>query len=697
MGFTGAYQYAVEIEFADGLEGELCLRAIEDARIGEYGSTVVTRLVTIDGRAQSFRVKVLVSGDVADLRYGDRILVRGSLRGVGSPSSYYRSNAIVARCNAKAVELASTRGPLAWICHLRGKVVDGIDSSTMNSADEEDGAAVLAAVVCGYRTGLFASDAYEEFKIAGVGHLVAVSGAHLAVMFGLICAVLKGAKVRRRLSLALQLGFLLAYLVFSAIPISALRAAVMVGLGLMAFFPARRASTMNALGFCIVGVLAISPHAALSASFILSASSTLGIVLFCSLCNVWLKTVFPFFPKGLREVISMTLSASILSLPLSVALFSQCSLITLLSNLICAPLFTLVCTLGFIAASVYLAFPLLGVLLIGAAIAMSRLLCSTVGLFAKMPYACVAADLSIELALAMAFTLGFLLWLLWPHPQKRGVALLICLSAAIVLAVFIAGRPQDRIVMFDVGQGDAIMLQSGGRTIVIDTGNEPAMLKKALARSHVTQVDAVILTHVDDDHTACLDVITRLCRVDSVYVSDEVLAGECASCIDFVRGNDHLKTNLKGLDLGQSIVFGHFRLDVLWPEQLSDCGGNSDSLVLLLTVDGFEGWEGFYGLFTGDAGEEQLERIIAEGFATDLDLLKVGHHGSRTALSLASAEALDPEIALISVGADNRYGHPTEEVLDILEAIGCTTYRTDVSGDISVIFSNRGVEVRTQR
>ena len=698
MGFTGSYLYDAECAWTVDRQGDLLFRATEDTRITDYGSSVVAALVSVDGEVSSLGAKVLVSGEVGDIRYGQCFLVSGKLKAVSSASSYYRSNGIVARCSADPWEPVGESGILPWICALRNRVIDLIGScKERNDEYSDDGTDVLEAIICGYRTDLFAGSIYDSFKNAGVGHLVAVSGAHLAVMFSLVCFVLKTVKARRKLSAVLQVGFLLAYLVFSAVPISALRAAVMVGLGIMSYFSERRASTLNALGFCIIAVLALSPHAALSASFMLSASSTLGIVLYCSLFATWMKGLFPFLPKSLRDGIGLTLSATVLSLPLSIALFSQCSLITLLSNLICAGLFTLVCTFGFAAAIIALTVPVIGMPTLRVAIALSGVLCTAVKMLAEIPFACIAADVSLAGAIALTFIVGFFIWIVWPRPSKRGVLALIGFCASLTLVLFVVSAPLDRIVMFDVGQGDAILLQSGGRSIVIDTGNEPALLKKALARSHITHLDAIVITHVDDDHSACLDVASDLCEVDTVYVAQGIATSDCSACVSFRKRCDDLGLTLRGLTVASSLSFGRFKLDVLWPNSLSDCGGNADSLVLLLTVDGSPSDCGFIGLFTGDAGETELERLFSNGFTENLDLLKVGHHGSQTAMTGATAALLDPEIALISVGADNRYGHPTEEILTILAGIDCAIYRTDVSGDISIIFGNRGVEVRTQR
>jgi competence protein ComEC len=139
---------------------------------------------------------------------------------------------------------------------------------------------------------------------------------------------------------------------------------------------------------------------------------------------------------------------------------------------------------------------------------------------------------------------------------------------------------------------------------------------------------------------------------------------------------------------------GRFSFEVLSPYVFNDDGGNADSLVLLCRYD-FES-DGIYEwntLFTGDAEAEVLQSLTAESLVGDIDILKVPHHGSKAGLTEELLNTLQPEVALIGVGATNRYGHPTQTALELLESIGAHVYRTDLNSNISIKFKKESLSV----
>ena len=698
-GVGGAAVYLHRIGAWSGASGTVTLMAIEDMRTSAYRTTVVCRIVACGGDRVIFGPKVSATlPEGTSVMYGDFVSGETVIRAPSGTSDWYATNAIVGICTLTSVQAEPGPSLLSSITGARKQIVDAIEKRGGDASASPDAASVLEALVCGYRTNLFAEDVYDSFKTAGVGHLVAVSGAHLSVMFALLTVLLRLLRVRRRPAIALQVGGLLLYLLFSAIPISALRAAVMVGLGIVSLFAKRRPAVLNALGVCIICVVVIRPEESLSASFLLSATSTLGIVLFSGLASLWIKTLLPMLPKALADALALTTAATMLSLPFSIALFSQCSLITLLSNLVAAPLFTLVCGFGLLAALLYLMLPGIGIVLLQVALSLAQVLCYAVGTCASIPFACIPATMGTLAALVLTLSLGSLLWMLWPRPDRRGVAVVLAASCLVCGAVFLGTLPQERIVMLDVGQGDAILVQSGGRSMLIDTGNQPALLKQALARSHIAHLDGVIITHPDDDHCAALSDLAGVCVIDAVYVARDLIRDEGESCRSFRMACERLDLPLYGLSQGDSLQFGSMTCRVVWPHAYADSGGNADSLCLLVEAHyGAESGTSYRLLFTGDAGEDELEQMIAAQLVGDIDILKVGHHGSRTALYAWELDVLRPEVALISVGAGNRYGHPADEILSLLMQCGCTVYRTDSSGDITVKLSRKGVTVTTQR
>lgn len=166
----------------------------------------------------------------------------------------------------------------------RNHLIETIRNYDWSQKDESSAAEqLLNAIICGQRIDLNSGELYDSFKIDGLAHLVAVSGAHLSLVTAILLILLKKLKMKRWLIIVIQSVFILAYLICAAIPISALRAAFMAYIALFAFFSKRRPAPLNALGICIIVLISLDNSTSVSVSFALSAGSTLGIILFSSL------------------------------------------------------------------------------------------------------------------------------------------------------------------------------------------------------------------------------------------------------------------------------------------------------------------------------------------------------------------------------------------------------------------------------
>ena len=154
-----------------------------------------------------------------------------------------------------------------------------------------------------------------------------------------------------------------------------------------------------------------------------------------------------------------------------------------------------------------------------------------------------------------------------------------------------------------------------------------------------------------------------------------------------------------GLSVGDEIRVGRFTCRVVWPQVFSDAGGNADSLCLLVSYESEAG--PLTALLTGDAEADQIEKMVQSGGTGSsgtpvVNVLKAGHHGSKAGMTTELAKELSANIALVSCGANNRYGHPAQTTIDALEAAGTRVFRTDELGDIACVFSREGIEVRPQ-
>ena len=661
--------------------------AEEDARQGDFGATV--RAVAYSASSgEEHAVSVTLPKGEGDIFYGDSFSATCALSQPREASAE--------RFYLQGIDAVSSPEAIEQLDNLRsvGDVLANVRKSVIALFDGQgDVGALCQALVCGYREQLRESDLYAACKTVGVAHLVAVSGAHLSITCGMIASVLQVVRTPRRFSLAIQLAVLSIYLVLTGMPISALRAAAMAVVGMTSFLARRRRATLSALGACIVVIIAISPQSSVSISFFLSAMSTLGIIALMPLISSWLSAV-PIV-RRIAEPLALTLAAMVATTPFSAALFSQLPLVSPVANLVVAPLFTLALTVSLVSSVASLAAPVVAPLALPFANGTAFLLAQAITIFAEIPFACVPVSLSVSWGLALSIAGPLLLWILWPQLTGEtifamGSAACACAIAFVVVVPLL--RPSE-IVMLDVAQGDAFLVRSKGSAILIDTGNHDTLLKEALARQGTFHLDAVLITHADDDHCGSLQALDGVVAIDSVLVAHDAVTCDCESCESLIKSASSVvgSANIEPLAVGDTIACGDFSLKVIWPHGFSDEGGNADSLCLLASLATSVGtWT---ALFCGDAESDQLKEMIDEGALGDIDIYKVGHHGSKAALTESVVETIRPEISLVSVGKGNRYGHPAAQTLSLLDNVGSHVFRTDEMGDVSCEFSNDGIRV----
>lgn len=680
--------------------GTRMARITRDARPGERGDTAIADV----GGAL---VRLALPSE-SGLLVGDMLPVSGSWRLPGGKSerASWRSGIVA---TARVTDLAGACPADDPLHVFRRAAVSAIgeEAAAMGQTvgrDLSESAAFLGAVVLGHAGELYATALYQAVKADGLAHLVAVSGAHLVMVCGMASAALGRAPIARGVSAAVQVCLIAGYLVLTGAPVSAVRAAVMAVLGMLSFVSGRRPYSLGGLSCCIVAMLALDPAAAFSASFILSAAATLGIVLFSGLVGGILGGAgggcgLP--PGTVRDTVALTLASSTVATPLSACMFGQVSLIAPVANLVAAPLFPLACVGGLAVVVLAVAAGPPGRFALGLLLLALQAGCGVLELLARIPFASCPASLGMPAVALLAAGVPGILWVAWPAPSRRLAAACVASCAvAIAAAACIPVMRGDCITMLDVGQGDAILVQSAGRSLLIDTGTEDAALLEGLASCGAYSLDAVLVTHPDDDHCGSLGALRGVVPVGSVLVARDLLVQDEPHCAGLRRQASALvgPQGIRGLSVGDALHVGNLEFTVVGPDAFEDGGGNADSLVLRMSWDADgDGAPDIRALFTGDAEEPQVARYAAQGRVGDVDILKVGHHGSRASVDAALLDTLRPEVALVSVGEFNTYGHPTPEAMACLEDAGSAVFRTDEQGAITCYLRSDGVHVRTQR
>lgn len=265
------------------------------------------------------------------------------------------------------------------------------------------------------------------------------------------------------------------------------------------------------------------------------------------------------------------------------------------------------------------------------------------------------------------------------------------------LAVYSLSQPQFlEVAFFDIGQGDAIFIETPQRyQILIDGGPSSVILEKLGDEMPFWDrtIDLIILTHPEHDHIAGLLEVLNRYKVENILWTGVLRdTAEYKEWIKLIREEkDKEDAKIEIAQAGQQIDGGLASINVLWPlenlEGKTVKNTNNSSVIVRLVF----GENSF--LFTGDAGKSVERKLIKEGAKIDSDVLKVGHHGSKTSTSKEFVEAVSPEIAVISCGKDNRYGHPYSETLENLK--GIKIFRTDLDGDIKIISDGWRYKIRS--
>jgi competence protein ComEC len=583
-------------------------------------------------------------------------------------------------------EIESVQEPpplLAWAHGIRSSFLDA------SAGLPEPGGGLLPGLAIGDTTRV-PEPLDAAMKASSLSHLTAVSGANCAVVVGAVLAIaaLLGASLPVRVGVAAVA--LLGFVVLVTPEPSVLRAAVMAGLALGAVALGRPALGVPVLCAAVILLLIADPWLSRSYGFALSALATVGLLTLAGPLAVALGRVLP---AGLAAVVSIPLAAQLTCQPVILLLDPSLALYGVPANLLAGPAAPLATVLGLIACLVGALAPPLGVAVAWLGWLPASWIAAVATLFAGLPGARggwpggpggVALLVVIEAA-ALVAVLG----VGRPRRMARGVAL-VALEAYLAAAVGGAavtrlGRPGDwQYAMCDVGQGDATLVRSGDAVALIDLGEDPGPLRACLDDLGVGRLDLVVLTHFDLDHVGGADAV--LGRADVVLAgppggaADETLLATFAG-----RG-----ARVEQVQRGDRGTLGSLGWEVLWPPPRGSTPGNEASVALHWTCGTEQPC--LSAVTLGDLGAEAQARMAGAVGPGRVDVVKVAHHGSADQ-SAGLYEQLGATVGLIGVGAGNDYGHPAPPLIDLLAATGTTALRTDRDGLILVAPGDRPGEI----
>lgn len=603
----------------------------------------------------------------------------------------------------RMLDLKKPEGVTGTLGRLRAKVLATIKP---NVSPER---ALLAGCVCGWRLDLRQFGLDETFSSCGVAHMISVSGSHLAVVGMLVSVVLAGMRMRPAARVAVTVALCGAFVLMCGAPVSAVRSMVMTCSTQVAGLVGRRSHALSGLSVAGVCMALLDPGATGQAGFLLSLASVAGLCIYSPYVRYVIDVLFQTSkPHRFRFVAlfrwrmrvwsyvcnaaSATVVAELATLPLVAQVFGKMSLVGLVVNLLVSPAFVMLMAMG-LCVSLFIFVPALSDVLLACCDLVARYILIVCTSCSRIEFATVTIDASSPLPY-VAWALLVLVLVAWPRVERRLMVWVLAFLVGAWAFNTVSWRlfAPARICVLDVGQGDAILIQEGASTILVDAGPGDAVVD-ALRRNNVSHIDALVITHLHEDHYSGIEAMKNSILCDRVFVARGAKA--------------HIPTDLKEgclsltnrgveeLSYGDELHAGTFTLRVVWPQVEVEGDQNSESIMLLASYS--EGERTLEALLTGDAEAEQLEMAIRQGDLGDIDFLKAGHHGSQVSITSSQAKLLDPEVSVASAGEGNAYGHPTEECIDVLEGAGSLFLCTKDVGDVEVMPDAAGPTVRYRR
>ncbi|MDO4849816.1 MAG: ComEC/Rec2 family competence protein [Coriobacteriia bacterium] len=574
------------------------------------------------------------------------------------------------------------------------------------SGAETPAGAVLAGLVCGSTVGIKALGLDDAFAACGASHLIAVSGSHLSVVSALLAGLLGRVRGRRGGKLALHVLATGLFVVLCGGSPSAVRSWVMAVAAAGAGLAGRRGHALSSVSVTALSMALAQPEICGQLGYLLSVSCVCGIGLFggyakhvatvvlgAPVTPRWapgrLGRAIAFCRRYVVESVALGAVCQLVSLPVAVPAFGKLSVIGLAAQVPLSALFAPALASGLVFIALR-GVPLLGDAARSCAFLAASSLARLVGFFSSAPICSVAVEAGEGELWAALVALAALLLLAWPRVTRAGCAAAAACAAAVCAAYLARWRwfSPPRICVMDVGQADAVLLADGGSTLLVDAGVDGGVAS-ALARNHVYHLDAILLTHLDEDHVGGLDDLVGVADVGAVYVAQgvaEAMDDRLRACVERLSGGAP-----REVSYGDVLRVGGYDARVVWPREAVDGDGNEDSVMLSVTY-GRDG-RSLSALLTGDAEKDELARVIEAGDVGDVDFLKVGHHGSAASIEPGEAALLSAEVAAASAGEGNRYGHPRQECVDALESSGSLFLCTKDVGDVTVSPGKAGPSV----
>ncbi|MDI6821473.1 MAG: DNA internalization-related competence protein ComEC/Rec2 [Actinomycetota bacterium] len=592
--------------------------------------------------------------------------------------------------------------------------------SQTSSFLSKDQAGLLIGLLLGDRSRI-SGTLQDDFRKAGVMHILAVSGLHLgmiATIAYLLSSILRLNPIARSALIAV---FMLFYVLLAGCRPSVLRASIMIAVGLLGWLLGREKNLLSAIAVAALILLIYNPFLIYDVAFQLSFMAALAIILIAPTLN---SKLVELFPRRVSELLSLSIAAQVGVAPILVYYFNELSLVAVVSNLFVVPAIAPILGLGLAASFMTIFSPFLACPIFKVTGLLLEYVLKITSFFASLPASSIYWETPSSLNICFyyfAVIAGIYSSKRWRKSDDRSrnfnfktktrpgrllIVVLVLMVGVIWWQVGKSAPPKDfTVTFFDVGQGDAALIRmQSGENILIDGGEAPSGMRRSLAARGIRKIDLLVLSHPHADHLGGLTEVIEGFEVGMVLDGGQPHTSHLYK--EFLTTINQRGIRYRLARMGQEFEIGSkerkLKILILHPRPQFVTGTNSDlnnnSVVLKLIYGDFS------LLFPGDIEREGQSLLLDCGDtspsgkrALRCTILKVPHHGSANGGDFKFLKEVSPQVAVISVGEGNPFGHPARSTLAKLKSLGAKIYRTDRDGDVTISTDGKNFRVITEK
>lgn len=691
----------------------------------QYKNQYTLKIEEINGNKEykNTNLQLNVKKEKETLNYGDKIIVKGNFEEANTARNeggfdykqYLKSKNIygIVTVDKKDIETINKNnvGVIDLLANkVRNSMKRKIEQNLPNETNE-----LLSGMLIGEKSNL-QKEIQKDFRDSSLSHVLAISGMHVSyVMIG-ITFVINKLKFSKKMSKIVIILILLFFIILTGKTASVTRACFMSSYIILASLFHKKAHVLGSISISLLIILIINPYFILDIGLQLSYGGTIGIVLIYSILKKYkkkkedktgrIKKVLYKIKDKIIDTILITISANLVIFPIVLFHYNIMSFTFIISNLLISPIIGIIIILGFLSVFVsYIVSPISKIMFFFLQIFLSVL--------AQIAHFCAELPLSKvyfptpKIYIIIIYYIFLIYFILVKNKIITGKKIdkkvfIIFTIIVIILNLILNFIPKTFTISFiDVGQGDSMLISTPkGKNILVDGGGSrdettfnigKQTLIPYLLNKGITKLDYIIISHFDSDHATGVAQILGKIDVSSIILTRQLEENDIYRHILSIAKEKKIK--LIYVKEGDVLKIGGIKISIIHPENklMINNPMNNNSIVCKVEYNSFS------MLLTGDIEMEAEELILRKNINLKADVLKVAHHGSKTSTTGEFLKAINPKVALIGVGKNNNFGHPSNEVIQRLKENGTRIYRTDENGEISITVNKKGRIIKIQR